>query len=347
MNNVIFVLKTILNMKVPLYKRYNFILMLLERFLLKKVRLYSKPYLFIIEPTTYCNLRCPKCVHSDKNASFNNGTLTYENFTIILEEIKKYAMKISFAVWGEPFLNKEIFRMIKSCKENHISTEVATNLNFADPEIAKEIVRSGLDTLNVALDGTSQESYEKYRIGGNIKRVFDNINLIQKYKKTFGGNHPKIMCSFLVNRYNEHEIEEAKALASNLGVDIGFYKLRPSTYKEVFMSDEEKYQDLLEWFPQTSKVSYQGILKSGKPRGCSHPWTISVINFDGGVYPCCSLTEEKYYFGNLLSGKFDEIWNNELFINARRIILGRQEQDYKGRNLVCNICKENNFTLPF
>lgn len=339
---ICYIFKIIFSFRLSLYKRYNFMLQLLERYLFKKTKLISKPHFFTIEATTYCNLRCSKCIHGEKNSYLTKGILSYENFKIIFDKIKRYAIVISFANWGEPFLNKDVFKMIKTCKEDNIITNISSNLNFTNPKIAEEIVLCGLGNLFVSIDGASQESYEKYRVGGSIKQALDNIGLIQEYKKAHKCHHPKIVWTFLVNRHNEHEMEMARDLAKELGADIYFSWLRPTIHKEVFMSDEEKYQDLLDWFPQTSDISYQKMLENSKPRSCLFPWTTGIINFDGGVYPCCVLTKEKYYFGNLIDEEFQDIWNNELFLEARRTILGKERG---GENSVCLICRENNFIL--
>lgn len=298
-----------------------------------------------MEATTACNLRCVKCIHS-KEDGIKIGSLTYENFEKIFNKIRKYAIVIVFVNWGEAFLNKDIFKMIARCREEKIKVDFSTNLCFENKKLLEQIVESGLDVLMVSLDGVSQEAYGRYRVGGEAELVFNNIKFIEDYKKKINSKIPKIYWQFLVNRYNEDEKEEAQNKARELGVDILFNKFRPTTYREVFMSDKEKYEDLKDWLPQKSDISYKKVLLEGKQRRCLDPWTMFVINFDGGVYPCCSLVGEEYYFGNIFKENLEDIWNNRNFVAARKIILAKNKYEEKRYfYLVCAICKNNNFIL--
>lgn len=342
-SKLIYVLKIICSRKFSFYKKFNFICSLIEWFLIRSKKMLSKPYLYLIEATTACNLRCVKCIHS-KEGAIEIGSLTYENFDKIFKKIKKYAIVITFVNWGEPFLNKDIFKMISKCSSEGIRLDFSTSLNLKDKKLLEMIVDSGLEALTISLDGITQNSYSKYRVGGDIRLVFDNIKYLLDYKKKVNSKKPRIFWQFLVNRYNEEEMEQAKKIAKELGIGIFFNKFRPTTHKEVFMPDKEKLEDLKDWLPHKNDISYEKALIGGKKRRCLRPWTMFVINFDGGVYPCCSLVGEEYYFGNILKDSLEDIWKNEKFTLARKIILEKNKLR-EGSDIVCSICKKNNFTL--
>ncbi|WP_176231272.1 SPASM domain-containing protein [Candidatus Hakubella thermalkaliphila] len=79
---------------------------------------------------------------------------------------------------------------------------------------------------------------------------------------------------------------------------------------------------------------------------CSWLYRTAVINWDGGVSPCCSFHMTGYPendFGNIQKESFKDIWNNELYRNSRRLVAGRiqgQEGDGQGQEIKspCDAC---------
>ena len=85
--------------------------------------------------------------------------------------------------------------------------------------MAKKTVESGLDRLIISIDGTTQDVYEQYRIGGNLEKVLEGAKNIMKWKKELKSKTPFVFFQFLVVKPNEHQVEEVKQLAKEIGVD--------------------------------------------------------------------------------------------------------------------------------
>ena len=109
--------------------------------------------------------------------------------------------------------------MIRLTSDRRIQTLVSSNLSIEQEHLGEEIVASGLRRLIVSLDGASQGTYQKYRQGGNIELVFNNIQQIILAKKLSGQKSPIIEWQYLVFKHNEHEIPLAYKMARELGVD--------------------------------------------------------------------------------------------------------------------------------
>ena len=90
--------------------------------------------------------------------------------------------------------------------------------------MVESLIRSRLDTLIVSIDGTTQDVYEVYRVGGRLDRVFENIGRIVEKKKELGYKTPFIEWQFIVVRQNEHQIADARNLAREIGVDNIVFK---------------------------------------------------------------------------------------------------------------------------
>ncbi|OHB82909.1 MAG: hypothetical protein A3J73_06000 [Planctomycetes bacterium RIFCSPHIGHO2_02_FULL_38_41] len=64
-----------------------------------------------------------------------------------------------------------------------------------------------------------------------------------------------------------------------------------------------------------------------------------MINWDGNILPCCAVYSEKHAFGNILENSFAEIWNNEMYVSARKEILGRKNT----KHTICHTCKRSGY----
>jgi len=73
--------------------------------------------------------------------------------------------------------------------------------------------------LIISIDGTTQETYSSYRIGGNLEKVIEGAKNIVKWKKELKSKTPHIIFQFLVVKPNEHQIEDVKRLGKEIGVD--------------------------------------------------------------------------------------------------------------------------------
>jgi radical SAM protein with 4Fe4S-binding SPASM domain len=185
----------------------------------KKSKIIGYPSHIYVDPTNVCNLRCPVCPTGCGIPGRPKGSMPLDRFKRIIDEFGKYLVSIDLFNWGEPLFNKDIYKMIAYAHKHHIVTSVSSNLNYFPGNSAEELVSSGLDILILSIDGASQESYEKYRIGGNFSNVIENLSALIAKKKQRGSKTPYIFWQFLVMRQNEHEIETAKEMAIRLGVD--------------------------------------------------------------------------------------------------------------------------------
>ena len=69
---------------------------------------------------------------------------------------------------------------------------------------------------------------------------------------------------------------------------------------------------------------------------CHWPWSGIVINWDGGVNPCCIIDDPKSDFANINNKTIKEVWNSDEYISSRSEF-GDGKEIIK--NTICNICK--------
>jgi MoaA/NifB/PqqE/SkfB family radical SAM enzyme len=200
----------------------------------------GRPYWLAVDPTNFCQLQCPFCPTGAGRGVRDKARLSLDHFTRFLDRVGPAVIHIDMMNWGEPTLNKDLPAMIAAAKRHGIEVKVDSNLNDLTDEMADGLVRSGLDVLSVSLDGASQETYEKYRVGGRFEAVIANVRRVVAKKKELESATPRLIWQFLVFKHNEHEIAAARTMARELGMDEG-------TATPAFLPNEARV--LAAWLP--------------------------------------------------------------------------------------------------
>lgn len=306
--------------------------------------LRSMPLRLVVDTGNVCNLRCPLCPTGAGNLNRTVTLLSYDRFSRIVDEVGKYLYEIDLYNWGEPFLNPDIYKIISYAHKHRIKTRISSNLNRISNDDCEKIIHSGLDELVVSLDGVDQESYGKYRVGGDFSLVMSNLKRLIELKREEKSANPRIVWQYLVMKHNEEHIERAKSMAEELGVDkLLLRPMRCDMGMEVFLSDSKKVASVENWLPENSEYSRYDYIKKTKkmrPLKCLFLETTMVINPDGSVSPCCGVADQKWDFGNVFNSSFKDVWNNDLYRRARRVVAGKEKS---AEDVICSYCVKNGF----
>ncbi|MFQ5559247.1 MAG: radical SAM/SPASM domain-containing protein [Nitrospinota bacterium] len=304
----------------------------------KHTRLLSYPIKLTIDPCNFCNLSCRLCPVGTGSKLREQSKMSFETFKKIIDECGKYLYWIDLFDWGEPLLNKDIFKMIRYARKFRAMITVSSNLNVLDDQCAENLIRSGLDKIVVSLDGTSQETVEKYQKGSDYTRVIRNMKKLISLRGD--AKHPCIQWNFLVHSYNEHEVQKAGSMAKELGVDYLFTgPLRCSMGEEVLLDTRAQFENVKDWIPSKGSYSLYNIEKKEKNRikkECNIPWFEAVIHPDGSVSPCCAVWPQRYDYGHMKNSSFGNVWNGRLYKEARKSIFNDT-----GSEAICALCKKN------
>lgn len=293
--------------------------------LLNRSHLKSYPYLLKVYPTNKCNLRCPLCHTGAGTKMWKIGLATGETpsgemglhlFQHLMDELSPYTVQVMLYGWGEPFLHPQIFEMISYGVKKNVGMAVTSNMTLLKPGDADRIIDSGLEHLTVSIDGTNQESYSTYRVGGYFEEVVANLRQIVEAKQRRNSKLPFIEWQFIVMRHNEHQMEEAKLLAKKWGVDV--LRFCPVGINEQYEKNPKT------WLPKNEKLSiydYKTLkLKTKKKSGtCAWLYRVGVVSWDGSVAPCCFYNDNiNSYFGAFDNNmSFQQIWNGNSFSYSR------------------------------
>lgn len=290
------------------------------------------PISLSIEPTTSCNLRCPECPSGLRSFSRPTGMLDPEFFKRIIDQIHDKIFYLTFYFQGEPFLNPAFLDMVSYASKQKMYTATSTNAHYISDEVARKTVESGIDRLIISIDGSSQETYEQYRVGGSLEKVLDATKRIVEWKKKLNSTKPYLVFQFLVVRPNEHQVDEVKNLANELGVDKIVYKTA-QVYNFENGNDLIPINEKYSRYSKRSDGKYE--IKNSLDNHCWKLWHSTVITWDGNVVPCCFDKDAQHRMGSLKEKTFKEIWNDSAYIDFRNSLLkSRNEID------ICKNCSE-------
>jgi radical SAM protein with 4Fe4S-binding SPASM domain len=299
----------------------------------KKPIQWGYPVSISFEPTTSCNLRCPECPSGLRAFTRPTGMLKKDFFRETIDQLHKELTYLVFYFQGEPYLNPDFLEMVQYASSRKIYTATSTNAHYLNDAAARRTVESGLDRLIISIDGTTQETYKQYRVGGNLSKVLEGAANIVKWKRELKSKTPFVVFQFLVVRHNEHQIEDVKRLAKETGVDDVWLKTA-----QVY--DYEKDPNQL--IPTIGKYSRykqdkngQTVFKGNNANHCWRLWHDPVITWDGTVVPCCFDKDAQHKLGSLREQSFKELWKSKDYHQFRRQVLeSRKNID------ICANCSE-------
>ncbi len=293
---------------------------------------WGQAFSLSIEPTTTCNLQCPECPSGLRSFSRPTGNLSEEFLTKLLDETKSHLSYLTFYFQGEPYIHPRFLDMVKIAHDRGVYTATSTNAHYLNKEKAEETVRSGLDKLIVSIDGTTQESYEQYRIGGKLDRVLEGTRNVIEAKKKLKSKSPYVVFQFLVVAPNEHQVEEVIQLGKDLGVDeVKFKSAQVYDYENGnrLIPKNEKYSRYI----NNGDGSYS--LKHKLENSCWRMWQGAVVTWDGKVVPCCFDKDAQHQLGSAAEDNFREIWSSRPYEQFRKaVVSARNEID------ICKNCTE-------
>ncbi len=285
----------------------------------------SVPPYIKVESTPLCHLSCSGCAHGrkgHKKTLHNKMHLTVERIAQIIDPVARDVVGVSLSLTGEPLLNRDLPEIVAYIHRRGICTSFPTNLSVPlSPIQAEAFVRAGLDLMNVSLDGASEETYLKYRVGGRFSLILKNVRELADAKRRIGAKRPILTWKMVVFPHNEHEIETVKRTYSTLGFDR------------------------CEFVPDHGSGTAEDLIKAqramvAKRRPCFHAWNTTVIGWNGEVVPCCdnglAFSRSDAALGNAADDGLRAVWQAEPYAKLRA---GFNRKHYgKAMHPVCRRC---------
>lgn len=302
---------------------------------LKRKKSWGKPILLTIEPTNVCDQKCPICETGNGTLDRKPQFMSFDEFKQIIDQFDNTLNRIFFYFMGEPFLNKDAYRMIKYARQKNIYVETCTNGNFIIPE---DLINSDVSEVNFQISGMTQEIHTKYRVGGKLEDVLNKIQEtveIRNKKKS----KTKIIVGYILMKHNEDQLNDFVDFCKKTGVDS--YNIIGTTARNIkqafeYMPSNPKYRIFNEEFLEKGKL----IPKIRPDNYCG--WLYGGINImvNGDVVSCCRDPKAKNVLGNVYSENLYTIWNNDKYQQLRKLVNSKSnELD------LCRVCLGENIPV--
>jgi radical SAM protein with 4Fe4S-binding SPASM domain len=289
--------------------------------LLRRNAIKGYPYAASIEPANYCNLSCPQCPTGRHQIDKKAQNLSYQDFSYVVDALSPYLMYLNLYFQGESFLNKDLPKMIQYANRKKIYTCVSTNGHFLTLDVIEALKQSGLKRLIICLAGANQQSYEKYRVGGDFTKVTEGIKRCVEL-----GLPVEVQCLLLQS--TENEKQEIIRLVKSLGVKKFYFK-KAQFYDNYLLPKEDKNRRYVQMSDGSLRTK-----RKWKNR-CFRMWSSVIVDVYGRVLPCCYDKHAAHAYGNMLNQSFYSIWNGDKAAKFR-------EQIRKDRTVIsmCTNCTE-------
>jgi MoaA/NifB/PqqE/SkfB family radical SAM enzyme len=207
---------------------------------------YQQIQFLHIELSNLCNAACPNCPRYLHHSSAVNPQLELTSITI--EQFKKW-FPVDFVArsryWtfcgtnGDPTMAKDLYEILEYvCRNSTATVQVNTNGGVRTPEFYKKIGDLFLENsvLNrfivFSVDGL-EDTNHIYRRNVKWNKVFENM-------KAYCSTGAKSDWDFLVFKHNEHQVEQAKQLATQIGIT----HFRPKKALGFDAPDLDSYMDM-------------------------------------------------------------------------------------------------------
>jgi radical SAM protein with 4Fe4S-binding SPASM domain len=290
------------------------------------------PVSLSVEPTTSCNLRCPECPSGLRSFTRPTGMLGEDLFKRTIDELHDTLLYLIFYFQGEPYLHPQFLELVRYAADRNIYTATSTNAHYLTDENARKTIESGLDRLIISIDGTTQDVYEQYRVGGKLAKVLEGTRNLIQWKKELKSATPHVIFQFLVVKPNQHQIAEVQQLAREIGVDE--VKLKTAQ-----IYDYEHGSDLMPTIEKYSRYAKKSDgtfgVKNALLDHCWRMWHSCVMTWDGRIVPCCFDKDADHQLGTLQENTFRDVWFSPAYRRFRQtLIQHRAEID------MCKNCTE-------
>jgi hypothetical protein len=249
------------------------------------------PEIVQIESTNICNAKCVFCPRDEMHR--RQGVMEMDLFTKIVDECAALGIThLRVHNYGEPFLDRELVEKVRYAKSKGIvEVGMISNGSLITGEIAQGLIDAGLDAINISVDASGKETFERTRVNLDYDVVIGNVETLVRLRNASGRRHPKLILSFV----RQDNSADEQAFIAHWGR----------------IADKIHVTDLHNWagtLHQQSDVKFP----------CYRPWLTFTVLWDGRVSLCCADFDGRHILGDLRTSTISEVWNGPAYRDVRR-----------------------------
>jgi len=208
------------------------------------------PYSVHIDPCSYCNFKCKFCFQSDEKADkLSKGLMNFDTLNKIVNGLFEFPdkiKKIKIGLHGEPLLHPLITNIINYIKRAQLCDviELFTNGFLLEPILNSMLISSGLDCINIAVEGLTNKQYKEMtgakiymgRFIRKIRHLYNNRGKCRIYIKTITQDKDRFFDMFgdiCDEIFVENQVPQWSGIGNPELPDKGMYGQKIKQWKEV------------------------------------------------------------------------------------------------------------------
>ena len=265
-----------------------------------------------IEITNICNLNCQTC--------YNRSGLNKERREISAEQLEKtilllskYGAKRFLISGGEPTLHSEFGKITELIRKyKYFSFGIVTNGTTRNKDLAELINSVPNCTVQISLDGCSEDDNKLTRGCGNFHKTID---FAKKIEHNFDKTN---LIKMVISKHNYANVEAFYNLSLSLGFTPEFafiYRSGNATqaWEDKCLNAQEKVR-ILALVDKLNRQTGAGAFLPKCTVSCPFLSKDSELGIcikpDGSIQPCQSLYSEKYTLSNIFEFNEEEFCGN-------------------------------------
>lgn len=305
----------------------------------------DSPKFLQIEPVGQCNLRCRMCAiqfRTDGPPTGPPAFMEFDVFTRLLDQFPNLE-ELQLQGLGEPMMHPRFFDMVEYAVGRGVKVGTNTNATLMNAGRAERCVTSGLDQIQISIDGATAATYERIRVRARFDRVIANVEGLVAARRRLESASPRIRMVVVAMRENLRELPDLVRLAQRLAIDTVFVQhlchdfgesSLPALYRPMraFVESETltelDEEEVGRFFDEAHRVADDlGVdlrLPRIRPRlhppgtpgpqRCQWPWRGAYVSYQGLAMPCCMVsTPDRINFGNMAELGAEPVWNSEAY----------------------------------
>jgi radical SAM protein with 4Fe4S-binding SPASM domain len=290
----------------------------------------STPFVLFVDPSSACNFACTFCPTGDhkliKSIGRFQGTLQMEDFEKIMTDAEEFDS--TFKVLrlykdGEPLVNKRLSQMIRLAKSTGRFEKIDTTTNGAllTHERSEDLIDSGIDLINVSVDGLDANQFSLFaKARVDFEQFVENLSYLYKIRSGC-----KIVIKTTSEIIGDHRHQEFLDIFGNICDKIYIENTSPCWPN--FDVEERMNIEITEGLYGNEIV---------EQTACPYLFYSISVNSDMKVSACFVDWSRSLIVGNLRESSLKEIWNStEMNTHRFAHLSGKRKQ-----NATCGGCKQ-------
>ena len=168
------------------------------------------PLLVSWQITRDCDLCCLHCCTESAPGKKMAGELTVDEALALVDDIVRNDVPYVMLCGGEPLVVPHFFELAEALGHRGVRLKIETNGQKVDSHVAARLARLPIRSIQISLDGDSEDIYQRQRPGGSLAAAHAACRAVRE------ADLP-LEVTFAPTRLNIHEVSQVIARARSLG----------------------------------------------------------------------------------------------------------------------------------